>query len=139
MEQEIMQVQEVAPQSPWAGIASLLFFIVVYVFAAYCLARIAKKAGMPLGSSFVWALIPIINIFLIIKIGGKPWWWFFMFFIPIVNLVFMILLWIAICERLGKPGWWGIVISLVPVVNIIMILILAFEKDIKKPIESPSV
>ncbi|MFH1874194.1 MAG: DUF5684 domain-containing protein [Pseudomonadota bacterium] len=129
MEQEILQVQEMAPQSPWMGVGSLIVFLVLYVFCAYCLARLAKKVGMPMGSSFIWALIPIANIFLVIKIGGKPWWWFFMFLIPIVNLVFAILLWMAICERLGKPGWWGIVIALVPVVNIILFLILVFGKQ----------
>lgn len=133
MEEEIMigttQMQEMAQPSPWMGVVSILIILAVYVFGAYCLARLAKKVGMPMGSSFIWALIPIANIFLILKVGGKPWWWFFMFLIPIVNFIFGILLWMAICERLGKPGWWGILICLVPIVNIILLLILVFGKE----------
>ena len=104
----------------------IAFIVVMYVFFAFCMARMAVKTGMPFGSSFVWALIPIANIFLLLKIGGKPMWWFILLLIPIVNLVISILMWMGISERLGKPGWWGIIIGLVPVVNIIFFLILAF-------------
>lgn len=100
--------------------------LVVYIFFAYCLARMAEKEGMPIGSSFLWALIPIANIFLLLKLGDKPYWWFILLLIPIVNFVVAILLWMAISEKLGKPAWWGIIIVLVPIVNIILFLILAF-------------
>lgn len=110
------------------GVGMIIFWIVLLVFFAYCLARIAKNLGMPFGSSFVWALIPIANIFLIIKMSGKPMWWFILFLIPIVNIVISVLIWMALAEKLGKPGWWGIMIGIVPVANIIFFLMLAFGK-----------
>lgn len=128
MEEQItMQVQSV-PSFPFElSIGMIICLLALYVFIAYCLARIANKTGMPLGSSFIWALIPIANIFLILKIAGKPMWWFVLLLIPIVNFVICIILWMAISERLQRPAWWGVIIAIVPVINLIFFLILAFE------------
>lgn len=126
MEEQVVDIQTFQPFMG-LGVGAIIFIIVAYVFLAYCLARIAVRTGMPFGSSFVWALIPIANVFLILKIAGKPMWWFILCLIPIVNFVITIIVWMAISERLGRPGWWGILIALVPVVNIVLFLILAFE------------
>lgn len=111
------------------GIGMIIVWIVFYVFFAYCLARLAVKRGMPFGSSFIWAIIPIANIFLMLKLGDKPMWWFILMLIPVVNFVILIILWMAICEKLGKPGWWGVMISLVPIANLVFFLMLVFGKD----------
>ena len=126
MNETIIDVQNASQCGAGCSVGMIAFIVVMYVFFAFCMARMAVKTGMPFGSSFVWALIPIANIFLLLKIGGKPMWWFILLLIPIVNLVISILMWMGISERLGKPGWWGIIIGLVPVVNIIFFLILAF-------------
>jgi len=97
-----------------------------YVFFAYCLARIAKKEGLPFQSSFIWALIPIANYFLMFKLGGKPMWWFILLLIPIVNFIILILMWMGIAEKFGRPGWWGVMIAIVPIANIIFFLMLVF-------------
>jgi hypothetical protein len=36
-----------------------------------------------------------------------------------VNLVVLIIVWIAIAEARGKPSWWGILV-IVPVANLIV-------------------
>lgn len=125
-EQAVMDMQ-MQQMGSGIGIGMIIFMVAVYVFFAYCLARIAVKTDMPMKEAFIWAVIPIANIFLMLKIAGKPMWWFVLMLIPIVNFVISIIVWMAICERLGRPGWWGILIALVPVVNIVMFLILAFE------------
>jgi len=132
-EQVVVEQMETQMQQPPAwlagfGVGSALVALVLYVFCAYCIARIGKKMGMPMGSTFVWALIPIANIFLLLKMAGKPYWWFILMLIPIVNLVIAIIMWMAISEKLGHPNWWGVCIALVPVLNIILFLMLAFEK-----------
>jgi hypothetical protein len=109
------------------GIGFVVFYLALLIFFAFCLAKIAVKLGHPMGKSFVLFLIPIVNIFYLLKIAGKPLWWFILFIIPIVNLVIIVLVWMAICEKLGKPGWWGILL-LVPIVNFIILLMLAFGK-----------
>ena len=128
MEEQVMQMQM---QQMGAGVVvgMIIFWVVFYVFFAFVLAKIANKLGMPLRKAFIWALIPIANIFLFLKIAAKPTWWFILFLIPIANIVAGILAWMAIAERRGKPGWWGILIVLLPFVNIILILILAFGKE----------
>lgn len=129
-EQSVVQLQQDAVQGMFAGlgVGSFIIALAVYVFMAWCIARIAKRLGMEFGSSFVWALIPIANIFLFLKLAAKPMWWFILLLIPVVNLVICILAWIGLVERLGKPAWWGVVIALVPIVNVVLFLILVFEK-----------
>ena len=129
MQEEIIvtQMQDMPPMAQGIGVGFIVAMLVVYVFWAWCMGRIAWKMGLPFGSSLVWALIPIANFFLILKLAEKPYWWFILMLIPIVNLVIMILVWMAICERLGKPTWWGVCIALVPILNIVLFLILVFE------------
>jgi hypothetical protein len=45
--------------------------------------------------------------------------WIVLFLIPLVNIVFIILVWMGIAEARNKPNWWGILI-IVPVANIIV-------------------
>jgi hypothetical protein len=130
---QIQQAQEMPQMGAGMGIGMIIAMLVMYLFLAYCIARIAVKCGMPFGKSFIWALIPIANIFLFLKLGEKPMWWFILLLIPVVNLVITILVWISLVERLGKPAWWGVVIALVPIVNVILFLILVFEKGKLRP------
>lgn len=57
------------------------------------------KAGLP----GILGLIPIVNLFVLPIVAGKPWWWAFMIFIPIVGgLLYMILVSLGIAERFGR-------------------------------------
>jgi hypothetical protein len=50
------------------------------------MAKVFKKAGQP-----GWAaIIPIYNLYVILKIVGKPGWWLLLMLIPLVNVVFAI-------------------------------------------------
>ena len=102
----------------------VFFAVAMYVYYAICLMKIAKKTGT---SNGFLAWIPIANIVLILMIAKKPIWWIIMFFIPLVNVVFGIIVWMAIAEAVKKPGWWGVMV-IVPVMNIIMPGYLAFSK-----------
>jgi len=46
-------------------------------------------------------------------------WWGLLCMVPLVNMVFTALLWVAIAEARKKPNWWGILL-IVPVINIIV-------------------
>ena len=62
-----------------------------------------EKAGEP-----GWAsLIPIYNLIVMCRIGGKPGWWVvMMLLVPIANIVFIIMLLNAIAKNFGKgPGF----------------------------------
>jgi hypothetical protein len=111
----------------FAGAMFLIFIIgiAVYVYMAICLMKMAKKTNTDNGW-FAW--IPILNLILLIWISKKPMWWIILFFIPIANIVAMIVIWMAVAEQMGKPSWVG-VLMIVPIANLIIPGYLAFSKS----------
>jgi len=101
----------------------IVFFIAVYVYVALALSTIAKKTNTA-GEWMAW--VPIANILLMLAIAKKPAWWIILLLIPLVNLIIVIITWMAIAEARKKPGWWGVVIAFVPIVNFILIGLLAW-------------
>lgn len=100
-----------------------IFWLVAYVWFALCLHIIAKKTNTP-NPWLAW--IPIANIYLMCKVAGKPGWWTILFFIPLVNIVFTIIVWMGIAEARHQPSWLGI-LMIIPFVNFIIPGILAFS------------
>lgn len=79
-----------------------------------------SKAGQP-----GWAsIVPIYNLYILIKIAGRPDWWLLLFFIPIVSLVIDILISIDIANNFGKGAGFGIGLVFLP---FIFFPILAFS------------
>ena len=82
------------------GIGTYIFVIAVTVLMIAAMWKVFAKAGKP-----GWAaIIPIYNIIVLLDIAGKPAWWLILFFIPIVNFVIAILVYVALAERFGKGG-----------------------------------
>jgi len=107
----------------WLIWASWIISIAIYVYLAICLQTIARKTGTEHG----WlAWIPIANAYLMCKVAGKPGWWLLLFFIPIVNIIFMVIVWMGIAEARDKKGWLGI-LMIVPIANLIIPGYLAFS------------
>lgn len=102
---------------------TIILFIVIYVYVAYSLQVIANKTNTE-NSWLAW--IPIVNIYLMCKIAGKPGWWLILFLIPIVNIVVGIIVFMKIAELRGKPNWVGI-LWILPVVGLIIPGYLAFS------------
>ncbi|MFH0969453.1 MAG: DUF5684 domain-containing protein [Patescibacteria group bacterium] len=102
----------------------LLVMAAIYIYFAICLMKIAKKTNTP-NAWFAW--IPILNLILMIQVAKKPMWWIIMFFIPFVNIIFSILIWMGVAEAVGKPSWVG-VLMIVPIANVIVPGYLAFSK-----------
>lgn len=66
-----------------------------------------EKAGKP-----GWAmLIPVYNVIVMCQIAQKPMWWIAMLFIPIVNIVFLIMILNGISKSFGKDA--GFTVGLV--------------------------
>src|SRR5262245_50760726 len=62
------------------------------------------KAGQP-----GWGcLIPIFNVYLMLKIAGRPWWWLLLFIIPFVNIIIAAIVSIDIAKSFGKGVGFGI-------------------------------
>ena len=63
---------------------SFVFDVAMYVWSSLCLYIIAKKTNTPRP----WlAWIPIANIYLMCKVGGKPGWWTAIFCILFILLI----------------------------------------------------
>ena len=98
--------------------------IIVYIWIALCVQMIAKKTDTP-NEWLAW--IPIANLYLLCKIAGRSGWWTIGFFVPLLNVILIILWWWTVAEKRNKPGWLGM-LMFIPVVNIIVISFLALSK-----------
>ena len=99
-----------------AFLVFLLLAIACFVYFALALKTIAEKTNT---ENSWWAWIPIIQAVLMLNIARKPVWWILLFFIPFVNIVIAIIVWMAIAEARNKPSWWGI-LAIIPVANLIV-------------------
>jgi hypothetical protein len=60
----------------------LLLVLIIPIVAIAGMWKTFTKANQP-----GWgAIIPIYNVYLMLKIGNNEWWWLLVFFIPLVNL-----------------------------------------------------
>ncbi|HEU5395636.1 MAG TPA: DUF5684 domain-containing protein, partial [Verrucomicrobiae bacterium] len=99
------------------GIAFLLWLLF-----SYCLKRICEKCGTEPGF-LIW--LPILNIIPMLRAADLSPWWLFLFFIPLANFIFGLMVWARICEARGKSKWLVLLIF-VPLLNILFIPYLAF-------------
>jgi hypothetical protein len=98
----------------FVGVVIYLAIIIVMIVGLW---KIFTKAGKP-----GWAcLIPIYNIIVLLDIAGKPAWWFILFLIPIVNLIIVIMTYLALAKAFGKSGGFAIGMLLLPFIFIPML------------------
>lgn len=92
---------------------AFLFFwlgLFILIIAAYW--KIYAKAGQP-----GWAaIIPIYNLYVLLKIVGKPWWWLLLMFIPLVNLIFAIWMTNMLSKSFGKDEGFTVGLILLGIV-----------------------
>jgi len=104
------------------GMVYLLIFLVTYLYFAVVLMVLAKKTNT---ENAWWAWIPVLNLLLFLNVARKPLWWILLLFIPLVNIVVAILVWMEIAKLRGKPDWIGILV-IVPVIGPFVPAYLAF-------------
>lgn len=70
--------------------------IVVLIFAGFW--KVFTKAGQP-----GWfAIIPIFNLYILLKIVGRPWWWLILFIIPLVGFIITAIVSMDVAKSFGK-------------------------------------
>ncbi|MBP2436590.1 DUF5684 domain-containing protein [Microbacterium amylolyticum] len=74
--------------------------VICYIIVAIALWKVFTKAGLP---GFL-AIIPIVNLFALVKVSGLKIWWGLLYLVPIVNIVFAIIVALKVGERFGKGG-----------------------------------
>ena len=71
-----------------------------------------EKAGQP-----GWAcIIPFYNLYIMTKIAGKPGWWVIMFFLPLLNIIFLIWMYNMISKSFGKDEGFTVGLVLLGVI-----------------------
>lgn len=100
-------------------VGGLLFLLII--IASFW--KVYEKAGEAGWKS----LIPIYNVYVLVKIAGKPWWWFLLLFVPVVSLVILVLLHLALAARFGKGPLFGLGLAFI---GFIFFPILAFDKSV---------
>ena len=100
---------DVSPEIPVGAIIAFaligLAFGVVAIIATW---RVFTKAGQP-----GWAaIVPFYNTYVLLKVVGRPGWWLVLYFIPLVNLVILIIVAIDLAKAFGKGGGFAAVLIL---------------------------
>ena len=91
-------------------------FIAVYLVAGWVVFTKAGEEGWK-------SLIPIYNLYVLLKIVGRPGWWLILYLIPFVNFVIWIIVSVDLAKSFGKGTGFALgLIFLTP----IFYLILAF-------------
>jgi len=86
--------------------------LIIAIFVLVGIWKVFTKAGQP-----GWAaIIPIYNAYVLLKIAGKPGWWLLLLFIPVVNVVILLLAVLAVAERFGKGAGFGIGMFFLPMI-----------------------
>ena len=75
---------------------------------------------------FAW--VPILNALLILKVAKKPYWWLILLFVPFVNFIILVVIFMALCERFGVNKWWGLLGFFSPA-NLVLLYYLAYATD----------
>ncbi|MFC1663883.1 DUF5684 domain-containing protein [Patescibacteria group bacterium] len=88
-------------------VIAIVITIGIYIYFALALSTIAKKKGY----SKPWlAWIPIANLFLFPILTERKWTWGLLFFIPVINVIFLVICLWKILEREGYDSKWSLIL-----------------------------
>ena len=109
----------------------LMFYLAVIVVCIAAMWVVFTKAGQP-----GWgAIVPIYNAILLLKIATKPLWWILLFLIPLVNIVIVILVYVALAKNFGKSGGFAAGLIFLP---FIFFPLLAWGDAQYRPVPQPA-
>ena len=102
--------QAAARAAAGVGTGVMVVYLIILALFVIGLWKTFDKAGEP-----GWAaIIPIYNLYILLKIAGKPAWWLILMFIPFVNFLILIPVSLAVAERFGKGAGFGIGLWFLP-------------------------
>jgi hypothetical protein len=105
------------------AVVYVLFILAYYVVTAISLQKFASRTGTTQG----WmAWVPILNVFLYVRVCGRSGWEGILMFVPLVNVVYGIAVAIWLPRTVGRSGWWALGL-LIPPVNVFAMPYLAFS------------
>ena len=94
-------------QSNGGGLGGILFLVVWLAIIVAVVAgtwKAFEKAGEP-----GWAaIVPIYNVYVMIKIGGNEWWWLILLFVPVINVIAILKISIDVAKAFGQGLGFGL-------------------------------
>jgi hypothetical protein len=120
--------QDAAAQaaSAAAGMTTLLVWLAIVVLLVVSMWRVFERAGQP-----GWmAIVPILNMYVLIKIAGKSGLLLLGLIIPVVNIVVAFIVAFGVAARFRRGQGFGIGLALLP---FIFYPILAYVEDTALP------
>jgi uncharacterized protein DUF5684 len=113
-------------------VVTLLASWAIAIFILVCLWRVYTKAGQP-----GWAaIVPFYNVYVLLKIVGRPGWWLVWYFVPIANVVVMVIVTVELAVAFGKSGGFAVLLIFLPFIGL---PILAFgDATYRGPIADPN-
>jgi len=78
-----------------------LALALLYIAALWRVFEKAKQSGWK-------AIIPFYNIYIMLKIVGRPGWWLLLYLIPVVNIFVHIVVSLDLAKAFGKSATFGI-------------------------------
>ncbi len=79
----------------WTG--WLLFFLILQIVHGLGTWKLYKAAGRAAWEAFV----PVYNAIVLCKIINRPWWYTILLFLPVVNLIMFIVIWVETVRSFG--------------------------------------
>ncbi len=104
------------------GFFGILVAIGLFVFFSYCLQAICEKVNHDPGV-LIW--IPFVQLIPMAQVAGINPLLLLLYFIPFVNIAFMLYHWAKVCIAIGKSPWL-VIMMLIPLVNLAFLPLLAF-------------
>ena len=85
------------------GVYGVIGFV-VYIILAIALWKVFTKAG-----EAGWlAIIPIVNVFVLVKIAGLSMWFALLYLVPIANLILHIIVALRVGKAFGKDAVFSV-------------------------------
>ena len=102
-----------------------MIFAALYVYTSLAWYTIAKK----LKNENAWiAWIPIVNVALVLQLGGFHWAWIFLLLVPVLGWLALFVLAIIstwrICVKLKHPGWFSLSMIIPKVGGILYLIVI---------------
>ena len=81
-----------------SGVQWVVFILIIQVVHFFGTWKLYKAAG-----EAPWkAIVPIYNAIILFKIINRPRWWVLLLFLPVINLMMFMVLWIDTVKYFGK-------------------------------------
>ena len=103
--------------SGFMGVLLGLVYLGIIVLMIASLWKVFEKAGQD-----GWkAIIPIYNLYVMLKIVGRPGWWLILFLIPFVNFIVLIIINVDLAKSFGKGIGYGLGLAFLGIIFIPML------------------